>query len=119
MFEHKRLDVYRVAREFVVRAHRIVQELPSGRAYLADQLMRAATSVVLNIAEGCGEFSARDKARFYRMAKRSANECSGILDILTDLQLVAAQQVQDADVLLERVGAMLTKMIQTIQKPRG
>ncbi|MBW3534903.1 MAG: four helix bundle protein, partial [Gemmatimonadetes bacterium] len=38
---------------------------------LEDQLDRAATSIVLNIAEGAGEFSLPDKQRFYRMAKRS------------------------------------------------
>ena len=39
------------------------------RASLADQLQRAATSIPLNIADGAGEFSASEKARFYRMAQ--------------------------------------------------
>jgi four helix bundle protein len=118
MFDHKRLDVYKVAREFVMRADRIVHQLPVGRAYIADQLMRAAISIVLNIAEGCDEFSRRDKARFYRMAKRSASECSAVLDIITDLKLVAPQQAQEADKLLERIGAMLTAMIHAVERPR-
>ena len=55
-FDHERLDVYRLALEFVVVASDVAERMPKGRAYLADQLQRAATSIVLNIAEGAGEF---------------------------------------------------------------
>ena len=75
-FDHDKLDVYAVAIEFVGVADTIVERLPRGRAYLADQLQRAAISVPLNIAEGAGEFSAGDKARFYRIAARSATDRS-------------------------------------------
>jgi len=41
----------------------------------------ASTAVFrLNIAEGAGESSPNEKVRFYRMARRSAIECAGILD---------------------------------------
>ena len=79
-FDHERLDVYRLALEFVAIANDLVESFPHGRAYLPDQLQRAATSVPLNVAEGAGEHSKRDKARFYRMARRSATECAAILD---------------------------------------
>ena len=90
-FEHERLDVYRAAIEFLVIADEIATSLPKGRAYLVDQLRRAATSIALNIAEGAGEFSPGDKVRFYRMARRSATECAGILDAchLADLELLS------------------------------
>ena len=35
-----------------------------GAADLSDQLLRAAASVCLNIAEGAGEYARGDKARF-------------------------------------------------------
>ena len=71
-FDHERLNVYR----FVVLADEIVANLPRGRAYLADQLRCAGSSIALNIAEGAGEFAVAEKVRFYRMAKRSAMEYS-------------------------------------------
>ena len=71
-FDHTKLDVYRVSLDFIELTEQLVSGLPRGRADLVDQLRRAATSIVLNIAEGAGEFSPKDKARFYRMAKRSA-----------------------------------------------
>src|SRR5439155_545838 len=80
-FDHEKLDVYKAAIEFVVLINSIVENLPRGRAYLADQLQRAGASILLNIAEGAGEYSSNEKIRFYRMAKRSATECAGIFDI--------------------------------------
>ena len=51
----------------------IIEQFLRGRAYLADQLQRAATSVPLNIAEGAGEYSGAEKNRFYRIAKKISN----------------------------------------------
>ena len=90
-FDHERLDVYKAAIEWVALANEIVEDLPRGRAYLADQMQRAATSVPLNVAEGAGEFSAPEKGRFYRMARRSATECAAILDVCRTLGLIDVQ----------------------------
>jgi four helix bundle protein len=87
-FDHEKLDVYQASIEFVALSDDIVERLPRGRAYLADQLVRAATSIPLNIAEGAGEFSSSEKARFYRMARGSATECAAILDVCRCLALL-------------------------------
>jgi hypothetical protein len=42
-----------------------IEHLPRGRSHLADQLSRASTSIVLNIAEGAGKYSKADKRRYY------------------------------------------------------
>ncbi len=109
-FDHEQLDVYQRAIEFVVLADGIVENLPRGRAYLADQLHRAATSIPLNIAEGAGEFAPREKARFYRMAKRSATECAAILDVCQRIDVVAPPSHKQARGLLLRIVSMLTKL---------
>jgi len=109
-FDHQKLDVYQVAIDFVALADDVVEALPRGRAYLADQLQRASTSIPLNVAEGAGEFSRKDKARFYRMALRSATECAALLDVCRKLRLVDPAQLQRGHDLLDRAVAMLTKM---------
>ena len=109
-FDHQKLDVYQVAIVFVALADDVVEALPRGRAYLADQLQRASTSIPLNVAEGAGEFSRKDKARFYRMALRSATECAALLDVCRKLRLVDPAQLQRGHDLLDRAVAMLTKM---------
>jgi hypothetical protein len=62
-FDHERLDVYQRALEVLDLCDSIIEQLPKGRAHLKDQLDRAATSIVLNVAEGAGEFSPDEKCR--------------------------------------------------------
>ena len=106
-FDHEKMDVYNVGVEFVGLADGIAEELPRGRAYLADQLRRAATSVVLNIAEGAGEFSPDEKVRFYRMAKRSATECAAAIDVCRRLSLTDNASLDAGRKLLLRIVSML------------
>ena len=109
-FDHERWDVYQAALELVILISDIVEQLPRGKAYLADQLQRAGTSVPLNIAEGAGEDAINEKARFYRMARRSATECSSIFDVCQRLGLLDKSRYAQGRVLLLRIVAMLTKM---------
>lgn len=111
-FDHERWDVYQAALELVVLISEVIERLPRGKAYLVDQLQRAGTSVPLNIAEGAGEHSASEKARFYRMAKRSATECASIFDVCKRLRILDENQYTKGRELLLRITAMLTKMAQ-------
>jgi four helix bundle protein len=109
-FDHERLDVYQRALEVLDLIDGIVDQMPPGRAHLKDQLDRAATSVVLNIAEGAGEFSAADKQRFYRMARRSATETAAILDVLRRRGHAPDALLHPARELLLRIVSMLVRM---------
>ncbi len=113
-FDHEKLDVYHLALEFIVIADDVAGGLPSGRAYLSDQLHCAASSIVLNIAEGAGEFSKKDKARFYRMARRSAAECAGVLDVCRTLKLSDEKTLAEGREVLLRVVAMLVGIIRSM-----
>lgn len=109
-FPHEKLDVYRAAVEFVSLSAGIIANLPRGHAYLADQLARAAASIVLNTAEGCGRYVRRDKARFLRIALGSAAEAAAILDVAAALGAASASEVARGKALLNRIGAMLTAL---------
>ena len=117
-FHHERLDVYQAAVGFVVVADGVADALPRGRAYLADQLRRAASSIALNTAEGAGEYRTKDKARFYRMATRSATECAALFDVLTRLSLAETNTLAGGRDLLVRIVSMLTKMVLGLQQQR-
>jgi len=100
ILDHERLDVYVVALDFVVFANEVVERLPRGRSHLADQLTRASTSIVLNLAEGAGKLSKPDKRRYYLTARGSATESAALLDVCLRLRLfgrVGAPQRQGAD----------------------
>ena len=112
LLDHEKLTVYQTAIEFVILADEIIEHLPRGRAYLSDQLQRAALSIPLNIAEGAGEYAVDEKARFYRMAKRSATECAGVLDVCQRLELVEEKRYLKGRELLIGIVSMLIKMAQ-------
>ena len=117
-FDHERLDVYNAAVDFVAIAHRILSNLPTGHGDLADQLRRAATSIVLNIAEGAGEFAPSEKARFYRIARRSAVECAAILDIATRLGVRPRTETTSRDEIVRIVGGVV-RLIQSCERRSG
>jgi four helix bundle protein len=111
-FDHEKLDVYQVSLSLVILLDEVVKKFPRGSAYLSDQLMRAGTSVPLNIAEGAGEYSSNEKIRFYRMARRSATECASIIDVCKKLKIIEDALYQNGRDLLLRLVSMLTKMAQ-------
>ena len=83
-FDHEKLEVYREAVAFIAWLSALLE----GSVRLGevkDQLDRASTSVALNIAEGAGEYAPKDKAKFYRFAKRSAAECAAVIEIAAKL----------------------------------
>jgi len=116
-FDHERLDVYKAAIEFVAISDDLVKHLPRGRRYLADQLRRAAISIPLDIAEGAGEFSRKDKRRFYRIALRSATESAAILDVCRRLELDDGTRLRAGRDLLLRIVAMLTRLTEAEGEP--
>src|SRR5262245_15613495 len=79
MLSFEKLDVYRVALEFRAVVNGLVPR--RGQAELRDQIERASTSIVLNIAEGAGRWGSGEKAQFYAVARGSATECVGVLDL--------------------------------------
>ncbi|MDI7266617.1 MAG: four helix bundle protein, partial [Myxococcota bacterium] len=76
----------------------------------ADQLRRAAMSVVLNIAEGSGRFRDADAARHRAIARGSAMECAAVLDICRVLGFAESELLGEARRLLVRVVQMLSRM---------
>jgi four helix bundle protein len=111
MLSFQKLDVYQRSIEFLVFVHRLLPRLPKGHAELADQLRRSAQSTPQNIAEGAGRMSKPDKARHYTIARGSAMESASHLDVMKVGGLVDDEQYGHGIELLERVVAMLTKLI--------
>jgi len=77
-------------------------------AILKDQLLRASSSVVLNIAEGFGSSSRGVKRRHYEIARGSAVECIAVLDLASALG--AGTGLAAARTLFTRVAMMLSKL---------
>ncbi len=101
------LDVYRVSLEF---QGLIATLLSNAHGELRSQLDRAALSIALNIAEGCGRRSHADRRRFYSIARGSALECAAILDVMASRAQLALSDLRRGRVFLVRIVQMLTKL---------
>ena len=66
-FDHEKLEVYQDAIAFVAWLSPLLDG--SGRiGEIKDQLDRASSSIALNIAEGNGKYSPKDRCRFFDIA---------------------------------------------------
>ena len=108
----RNFDVYNRVIEFLACPHKVLDTLPKGYSGLKDQLRRASLSVALNVAEGAGKISATDQRRYYAIARGSAFECLALLDACNILNLVTTENLKPGLDLIERVIAMLTKLVQ-------
>lgn len=99
----------------MVLANDVIEGLPRGRGHLADQLTRASTSVVLNLAEGAGKHSKPDKRRFYLTARGSATESAALLDVYLRLNLLKQAQHQAGKEMIVRIVSMRILLAQSCE----
>ena len=109
-FDHEKLDVYQEAIAFCGWVGEFLAAI-SLKAAAKDQLDRASTSIPLNIAEGNGKFSFKDRARFFEMARGSALECAACLDLLHVRKLASKEQVILSKERLARIVQMLVGLL--------
>ncbi len=110
MFDHEKLDVYRVSIDFAGWSHRLCSSLKGQDRHARDQLLRASQSISLNIAEGNGKLPSADRRRYLRSALGSALECAVTLDVLAECNAISRESALDGKRTLKRIVAMLTKL---------
>ena len=102
-----KFQVYEVALEMVSALRPLMEALARRDRDLADQVRRASSSVVLNIAEGARRWG-KDRMHFYRIAAGSAAEVRAALDVARAWDYLGPQT--EVDALLDRVLAMLWRL---------
>ncbi len=107
---HEELDVYRASVRFAALAARQVERSPRGHGAIADQLMRAAFSMPLDIAGGYGERGVRDRAGSHDIARGAAHECAAVLDVARVLEMLDEATFSRGKTLLHRLVPMLLRM---------
>ncbi len=109
-FDHERLDVYRLLIDYVARSFEAAQLLEGLHRHARDQWLRASQSIPLNIAEGNGKVSLKDRDRFLDIARGSALECAAIQDVLVRTRGIKVQDDAELKAMLHRIVAMLIRM---------
>jgi four helix bundle protein len=117
-FDHEKLKVYSDSLHFVDLATKVLDVIPK-RLPIHDQLSRASISIPLNIAEGNGKFSPKDKCRFLDIARGSALESAACIDILLIQKLVSADVARQLKDVLVEIVRMLIGLIRSISDDRS
>lgn len=109
---HTKLDVFKVAREFVLTCYKETKKFPSEEKFgMISQIRRAALSVHLNVAEGCSRKSVAERKRFYEIARGSLIEVDAALDIAVNLGYTSKEQLKELGILMVRTFQLISKMI--------
>ena len=103
------LVVGNVALEMVEALQPLVSRIKRQDRSLADQLVRAASSVVLNVAEADYSDPGNKRSRLFTAAG-SANEVRAAVKLAVAWKYCACGEVETAQQLLDRVIAMLWRL---------
>ncbi len=110
-FPHHRLDAYRLALQLAGQVRAIADDVPRGYRTISNQLLRAANSTVLLIAEGASRFGTGLKRQRYTEARGECGELAAALELLGHLHLADEVATRQALDLAFRVQAMLTGLV--------
>jgi four helix bundle protein len=115
MFDHERLEVYKLQLQFIGWVTALLEEVEQQSSRktreVRGHLDESSVSVLLNIAEGNGKRQRQVRARFFDDARGSATECAACLDALVAKTACTLDRVQPGKAMLERVVSMLTKLV--------
>jgi four helix bundle protein len=107
------LAVYSVAVEAAGIALRLAVRVPAPLKPVADQLIRAASSVPANLAEGHSR-TGRDRAHLWRIAYGSAKEVDSHLQLLVAAGAVNRERAEDTLKLFDQVRAMTWRLLHPV-----
>ena len=107
---HRRLKCYEKLLALARRLPKLLARIPRGQRHLADQLSRALSSAILNLAEGNGRTSHKERARFFDISLASISESSSIIDVLEALRVMSRLEAVDFNEELQISYAMIMNL---------
>jgi len=112
-------NVYRQARKLTSEVYRLTRAGAFAKDFgLADQIRRAAVSVMSNIAEGYERGSSTEFIQFLFIAKGSCGEVRAQLAVALDQGYVAAAEHERLTSLCRLVSSMLSNFIEYLKGSR-
>ena len=106
-FRYLDFPVYKDSKSFYKKCLLVTKIFPREYWELKDQLLRAALSVTLNIAEGSAKYSDKDLKRFLENSLGSINECLACLDIAYDNKIISNLEFQELKIMSESIAKQL------------
>ena len=117
IFDFERLEVYKLALDFVSNVFNITSTLPWELQHsLGDNFRRAVLSIVNNIAEGSGKISLKEKKHYYKIAHTSDRECIPMITLLKRRNLIDFQTYDYLRNSCIRISCMVFKLEESVGK---
>lgn len=111
---HKKLDVWKSSIKLTTIVYELTLLFPKHELYgLTSQLRRASVSISSNIAEGAARKSAKERCRFYEIARSSLVEVDTQLEIAQKLNYLSDKELSKVENKLEHIFAMLSNLIKS------
>ena len=108
-FFYKKLDAYKVAKEFTIYVYSLLTKYPSFEQYaICDQLRRAAVSVPSNIAEGMGRMAIKERIRFLEISYASMIEVLCQLDISQSIGYISVEELSQAEEIADHLSRIMS-----------
>ena len=117
-YSFKNLDIWKRAQDLAAEVAEIVDELPNRRSadVVGRQLLRSATSIAANIAEGHGRYSFGAYRNHLSIARGSAAESQGWLDLLVRRGHLKADKGAELEQRCETLIAALTRRMVALER---
>lgn len=107
--------VWSKGHQFALGIYRKTKLFPKEELFgMTSQIRRAATSIPINIAEGCGRRSDAEFAHFLNIAAGSASEVEEELLLSHDLGFLDKISYEQLNSDVNDIKAMLNKLIETL-----
>jgi four helix bundle protein len=117
-YKFQNLIVYQLSLEYLDRVYEVSERLPElERFNLKSQLIRAATSIGLNIAEGSTGQSSAEQNRFLGLAVRSYIETVACLDIISRRNYLSGDELAETISLGHRLFVKLQAFRNSLDTP--
>ena len=114
-FYYRKLDVYKNAKFLSHEVCKLIKTYPIDERFaLCDQLRRAVMSIPINIAEGFGRFSSKEKAHFIQIAFGSLNEVMCELELSLDEGYITQEQLNYMENLILSVKKQLAVLHRSV-----
>jgi len=111
------LIAWQKARELAGNVYELTRQDRFSRDFgLRDQIQRAASSVMHNIAEGFESGSDPEFVRFLKMARRSAGEVQSELYLALDVSYVTEEELKRTYALATEVKRLINGMMTYLRK---
>jgi four helix bundle protein len=106
--DYRKLEVWSLGRELVVRAYKLAAYLPDSEKFnLISQIQRAVVSIPANIAEGAGRASDAEMLRFTRTALGSLNELETLVLLCGDVGYEFGEELEQFEVATKHLAVKL------------